>query len=50
MKINGILLATFSLLGISGAFAQGVENDDMYFTAEDRAKLSRDIREFIRRR
>lgn len=39
MKINGILLATFSLMGISGAFAQGIENDDMYFTSEDRAKL-----------
>lgn len=39
MKIKGILLATFSLLGISGAFAQGIEYDDMYFNAEDRAKL-----------
>ena len=39
MKINGILLATISLLGISGALAQGVEYDDMYFNAEDRAKL-----------
>jgi hypothetical protein len=38
MKINGILLATFSLLGISGALAQ-VEYDDMYFNKEDRAKL-----------
>jgi len=38
MKIKGILLATFSLLGISGAFAQ-VEYDDMYFNKEDRAKL-----------
>ena len=39
MKIKGILLATLSVLGISGAFAQGVEYDDMYFTAADRAKL-----------
>lgn len=39
MKIKGILFATFSLLGISGVFAQGVEYDDMYFTSEDRAKL-----------
>lgn len=38
MKIKGILLATFSLLGISGAFAQ-VEYDDMYFNSEDRVKL-----------
>ncbi|MEX1240675.1 MAG: hypothetical protein WEB30_13200 [Cyclobacteriaceae bacterium] len=38
MKIKGILLATFSLLGICGAFAQ-VEYDDMYFNSEDRAKL-----------
>lgn len=38
MKIKGILLATFSLLGISGALAQ-VEYDDMYFNKEDRAKL-----------
>jgi len=38
MKIKGILLATFSLVGISGAFAQ-VEYDDMYFNSEDRAKL-----------
>lgn len=38
MKIKGILIATFSLVGISGAFAQ-VENDDMYFNSEDRAKL-----------
>lgn len=39
MKIKGILLATLSLLGIGGAFAQGVEYDDMYFNADDRAKL-----------
>ena len=39
MKIRGILVATFSLLGISGVLAQGVEYDDMYFNAEDRAKL-----------
>ncbi|MEX2230917.1 MAG: hypothetical protein WD824_02055, partial [Cyclobacteriaceae bacterium] len=39
MKIKGILVATFSILGISGAFAQGIEHDDMYFNAEDRAKL-----------
>ena len=38
MKIKGILLATFSLLGISGALAQ-VEYDDMYFNKEDRAQL-----------
>lgn len=39
MKIKGILLATISLIGISGALAQDVEYDDMYFNAEDRAKL-----------
>jgi hypothetical protein len=39
MKIKGILLAMISLVGVSGAFAQGVEYDDMYFTAADRAKL-----------
>jgi hypothetical protein len=40
MKIKGILLATVSLLGISGVFAQGIEYDDMYFNAEDRVKLN----------
>jgi len=40
MKIKGILLATLSLVGVSGAFAQGVEYDDMYFNSEDRAKLN----------
>lgn len=40
MKIKGILFATISLLGISGVFAQGVEYDDMYFNANDRAKLN----------
>jgi hypothetical protein len=39
MRIKGLLIATFSLIGISGAFAQGIEYDDMYFNAEDRAKL-----------
>jgi hypothetical protein len=39
MKIKGMLLATISLLGISGAFAQGIEYDDMYFNSEDRAQL-----------
>lgn len=39
MKIKGMLFAAFSLLGISGAFAQGIEYDDMYFNADDRAKL-----------
>lgn len=39
MKIKGLLLATFSLLGMGGVFAQGVEYDDMYFNATDRAKL-----------
>lgn len=39
MKIKGILLAALSLVGITGAFAQAVESDDMYFTSEDRAKL-----------
>lgn len=38
MKIKAILVATLSVLGISGSFAQ-VEYDDMYFNAEDRAKL-----------
>ncbi len=40
MKIKGILFAAISLFGISGVFAQGVENDDMYFNADDRAKLN----------
>lgn len=39
MRIKGLLLATFSMIGISGAIAQGIEHDDMYFTSEDRAKL-----------
>lgn len=39
MKISGILLAVFSMLTV-GAFAQGIEYDDMYFTAKDRAKLN----------
>jgi len=39
MKIKGLLLATFSLAGISGALAQAIEYDDMYFNADDRAKL-----------
>lgn len=39
MNIKGLLLAAFSLAGISGALAQGVEYDDMYFNKEDRAKL-----------
>jgi hypothetical protein len=39
MNIKGILLATFSVLGISGAFAQAIEHDDMYFNSEDRANL-----------
>ncbi len=40
MKIKGILFAALSVFGLSGAFAQGVEYDDMYFNAEDRAKLN----------
>ncbi|MGC1242291.1 MAG: hypothetical protein WA874_11905 [Chryseosolibacter sp.] len=40
MKIKGLLLATLSLVGMSSAVAQGVEYDDMYFSAEDRAKLN----------
>ena len=40
MKIKRTLFAAISLLGISGVFAQGVENDDMYFNADDRAKLN----------
>lgn len=39
MKIKGILFATLSLLVISGAHAQSVEFDDMYFNSNDRAKL-----------
>jgi hypothetical protein len=39
MKTKGILLATLSILGFSGAFAQAVEYDDMYFNADDRAAL-----------
>lgn len=38
MKIKGMLVAAFTLVGISGAFAQ-VEYDDMYFNAQDREKL-----------
>lgn len=37
-KISGLLLAAFSVLA-TGAFAQGIEYDDMYFNAEDRVKL-----------
>lgn len=40
MKIKGFMLAAFSLWGIGGALAQGVEYDDMYFNSEDRVKLS----------
>ncbi|HET9486411.1 MAG TPA: hypothetical protein VFO54_03210 [Chryseosolibacter sp.] len=40
MKIQGLLLATFSLIGMSGVFAQEVEFDDMYFNAKDRAVLN----------
>ena len=39
MKIKGLLIAAFSVLGIGGTLAQGVEYDDMYFNSEDRAKL-----------
>ena len=39
MKTKGMLLATLSILGFSGAFAQAVEYDDMYFNADDRAAL-----------
>jgi hypothetical protein len=39
MKIKKLLVAAFSILGISGAFAQA-EYDDMYFNAEDRAQLN----------
>lgn len=38
MRFSGILLAAFSVLA-TGAWAQGIEYDDMYFNAEDRAKL-----------
>lgn len=39
MKINRILAAIFTLVGTGAVFAQGVEYDDMYFTAKDRAAL-----------
>ncbi len=39
MKIKGLLLATLSLMGVSSVFAQGVEYDDMYFSAKDRLAL-----------
>lgn len=39
MKIKGTVLAALSILGFSGAFAQSVEYDDMYFNSEDRAAL-----------
>ena len=39
MKIKVILLGLVSSLMITGAVAQGVENDDMYFNSKDRAKL-----------
>ena len=40
MKIKGFLIAAFSVVGIGGALAQGVEYDDMYFNSEDRVKLN----------
>ena len=39
MKLREMLLATVCLVGFSGAMAQEVEYDDMYFNSEDRAKL-----------
>ncbi len=39
MTIRGILLAGFSIAAFGGAAAQGIEYDDMYFNADDRAKL-----------
>jgi hypothetical protein len=39
MKIKVILSSLILLTGVIGAFAQEVEQDDMYFNSKDRAKL-----------
>jgi hypothetical protein len=39
MKIKVILSGLILFIGVGGAFAQEVEQDDMYFNAKDRAKL-----------
>ncbi len=39
MSIKQMLLATLAILGFSGAFAQTVEYDDMYFNSKDRSNL-----------
>ena len=39
MKTKVIMLSLSAALLAGTAFAQGIENDDMYFNAKDRAKL-----------
>ena len=36
---NKVILGLSALLITSAGFSQGIENDDMYFTSKDRAKL-----------
>lgn len=40
MNIKGILLAGLSFAAFTGVVAQDIEYDDMYFNAQDRAKLN----------
>jgi len=39
MKTRNVLMSLAAALLAGGAFAQTIENDDMYFSAKDRAKL-----------
>src|SRR5262245_57652747 len=39
MKFKVLLLTLITLAGFGNAWAQQVENDDMYFNSKDRAKL-----------
>jgi hypothetical protein len=39
MKTKVLLLSLVSLIGFGNAWAQQIENDDMYFNSKDRAKL-----------
>ena len=40
MKSKGAILSLVSVLFTVAVSAQGIENDDMYFNAKDRAKLN----------
>lgn len=39
MKIKVVVTGLMAMLIASASFAQGIENDDMYFTSKDRVKL-----------